>query len=294
MRCTLTKLSVIASPTETDARPRIMNYELLRYGVEDRVAVISYDRQERRNAWSLAMVREVMAAVRQANADDDVGAIVLTHEGPIFCAGSDVKDGPHPRDPHTGVRPNMATESMAEGDSWPKLISESKPFVAAVDGPAFGAGATQLLSADLRIVGESALFSFPFMEFKAMPELGSTGLLARLIGFGRACEIIYLSKKISAREALDIGLVNEVVPDGVARDRAMEVARQLAAIPPLQFKLTKGLMYANFAEPDPDRMVVNEMAAFRTLLKALKAERGGESDGSMLKGYAPVKVAGNN
>ncbi len=268
-----------------------MSYELLRYHVEDRVAVIAYDRQERRNAWSLAMVREVMAAVRQANADDEVAAIVLTHEGPVFCAGSDVKDGPHPRDPATGVRPNMATESMADGASWPQLLLDSKPFVAAVDGPALGAGATQLLSADLRIVGEGAVFSFPFLAFAAMPELGSTGLLARLVGFGRAAEIIYTSRQLDAREALEIGLVNRVVPAGEARAQGIAAARQLASIPALQFKLTKGLMHANFLEEDISQVVRNEMSAFRTLFRAMKAQKGDPSEeGSMLKGHAPVKV----
>lgn len=269
-----------------------MAYELLRYSIEDRVAVIAYDRQERRNAWSLAMVREVMSAVREANADDDVAAIVLTHEGPVFCAGSDIKDGPHPRDPETGVRPNMATESMKDGESWPRLLLDSKPFVAAVDGPALGAGATQLLSADLRIVGQSATFQFPFLEFNAMPELGSTGLLARLVGFGRAAEIILTSRTVNADEALRIGLVTQVVPDGQVRDAAMEVARKLASVPALQMKLTKGLLYSNFLEEGIDAVVGNEMAAFRTLFKAQKTERKGDRpDGSMLKGFAPVKVA---
>lgn len=268
-----------------------MDYELLRYHVEDRVAVIAYDRQDRRNAWSLAMVREVMDAVRRANADDDVGAILLTHEGPIFCAGSDVKDGPHPRDPETGIRPNMATESMSDGNSWPQLLLDSKPFVAAVDGPALGAGATQLLSTDLRIVGEGATFSFPFLEFKAMPELGSTALLARLVGFGRAAEIIYTSRRLDAAEALHIGLVNLVVPSGEARARGLAAARQLASIPALQFRLTKALMHENYLEENISQVVRNEMSAFRTLFKAMKEQKSAPSnEGSMLKGHAPVKV----
>lgn len=250
-----------------------MTYRTLHYCVEDRVAIISYDRQERRNAWSLGMYREVHDAVSQANADASVGAIVLTHEGPIFCAGTDMKDGPHKKDPETGIRPNMATESMAQDRSWLHLLASSKPVIAAVNGRAIGAGVTQILPADIRIAGESSSFSFPFLELGYMPELGCTALLARLVGFGRALDICLTARTLDAAEALAVGLVSRVVPDDGVRESAVELARRIAGFPAQQVKFTKMLMAENFQERDLNVVLRRETEAFRSVLRAARARR---------------------
>ena len=128
-----------------------MEFENIRYRVEGRVAVITYDRQARRNALSTPMYREVVAAVEQANADESVGAIVITHEGPVFSAGTDSKAPPEPKDPVTGIRPTVATLGMANDTSWIHLMRRSKPSVAAVNGAAIGLGLTHILPLDIRI-----------------------------------------------------------------------------------------------------------------------------------------------
>lgn len=250
-----------------------MDYVTLHYRVEDTVAVITYDRQARRNAWSLGMYREVFDAVTRANADDDIGAIVLTHEGPIFCSGTDTKDGPHDKDPVTGIRPNMATESMAPDRSWLHLLAASKPIIAAVNGRAIGAGVTQILPADIRICGRSSSFTFPFLELGYMPELGCTGLLARLVGYGRAVDICLTARTLDAREALDIGLVSRVVGDDEVVAVAIGLARRIAAFPAQQVALTKSLMAENCLEHDLNALLGRETEAFRTVLRAARARR---------------------
>lgn len=248
-----------------------MDYTTLQYLVDDQVAVIIYDRQERRNAWSLGMYREVDRAFRAANADEAVRAIVLTHEGPIFCSGTDLKDGAHEKDPVTGIRPNMATESMAPDRSWLHLLAESKPVIAAIRGKAIGAGVTQLLPVDIRIAGESSSFTFPFLELGYMPELGCTGLLARLVGLGRAIDICLSARTIDAREALNIGLVSRVVSDSEVLPQAIALARRIATFPEQQVKLTKSLMYKNFFESDLNALLGRETEAFRTVRRSRRA-----------------------
>jgi len=114
-----------------------------------RVALIAYNRPERRNAWNVTCLRETIAAIRAANADDAVGAIVLTGEGSSYCAGADLKSEPE-HDPATGRPLTPGTFTMGSGeDNWIKLLAASKPVVAAINGPAVGIGATHPLAADI-------------------------------------------------------------------------------------------------------------------------------------------------
>ena len=158
-----------------------------------RVLLIIYNRPKRRNAWNVACVRETIAAIKAANGDSEVGAIVLTGEGTAYCAGADLKGEPE-YDADTGRRLTPATFTMGSGESnWIELLASSKPVVAAINGPAVGLGATHTLAADIRVMAQGAHFSFPFLRLGAMPECGSTGLLPRLIGVGRATDILLRS-----------------------------------------------------------------------------------------------------
>jgi 2-(1,2-epoxy-1,2-dihydrophenyl)acetyl-CoA isomerase len=238
-----------------------------------KVALISYDRAARRNAWSVSCVRETIAAIRQANADSSVGAIVLTGEGTTYCAGADLKDEPE-YDPVTKRRLNPGVLTMGSGDgNWVSLLSGSKPLIAAINGPAIGIGATHTLAADVRLAAQSASFSFPFLRLGAMPECGSTALLPRLVGYGRALNILLRSATLSADEALNIGLVSEVIPDAQLRDAALSLAEKIAGLPPLQVKLTKRMLANNAGTADPDSIMRTESEAFIELLRTLKQEK---------------------
>ena len=236
------------------------------------VAVIVYDRPQRRNAWNVACVRETIAAIQAANADDAIGAIVLTGEGSSYCAGADLKDAAE-LDPASGRALTPATLTMGSGaDNWIALIEASKPVVAAINGPAVGIGATHTLAADIRVMAESAHLSFPFLRLGAMPECGSTALLPRLIGAGRAADVLLRSGTISARQALDWGLVTQVFPDAELRAGAIAIAAELAAHP-LQARLTKRMLSANVQAGDADQIMRIESLAFVELLKARKRDK---------------------
>lgn len=255
-----------------------MTYETLHYEERDRVAIITYDRQQRRNAWNVPMYREVVDAIARANACDAIGAIILTHRGPIYCSGTDFKAEPEPKDPITGHRPNIATLSMAQDDSWLHLLARSKPVIGAIAGAAIGLGATQLLPLDIRIGAESSSYAFPFLALGTLPELGCTALLPRLVGYGRAVDICLSSRTLSAREALDIGLITRVVPDAELLDQALALGEKLADVPPLQMRLARDLLRANAGEHDANILLDRETRAFVTMFKAARdAKRALES-----------------
>lgn len=245
----------------------------VRYAVHGNVAVVSYDRPARRNAWSVSAVQATIEAIGRANADPQVGAIVLTGEGSTFCAGADLKEEAQ-YDAATGRRLTPATFTMGSGDqNWITLLAQSKPIIAAVNGAAVGVGATQVLAADIRLAGESAHFSFPFLRLGAMPECGCTALLPRIVGAGRALDIILRSATVSASEALRIGLVTAVHPDAELRAAAIALAEQIAQLSPMQVKLTKRMFQENACVPDADAAMRTESSAFVELLRTLKQEK---------------------
>lgn len=250
----------------------------LRCRAEDGVAIIAYDRQHRRNAWDLSLYRALVQAVERANEDPALGAIVLCAMGPVFCAGVDLKAPPEPRDPVTGVRPNMATESMAEGQSWLHLVARSKPIVAAIQGPAIGAGVTQLLPLDIRIASEEASFAFRFLELGTMPELGATALLPQLVGHGRASDLMLSARTIDAHEAERIGLVNRVVPADALMETATALARRIAGFRRDAVRITKAMIEDNRLVADPDVLLARERSGFVEQFRLMKAERAAAQD----------------
>ena len=247
--------------------------QLLQYERNGRVAVISYDRPARRNAWSVACVQATIAALQDANADPAVGAIVLTGEGTTFCAGADLKEE-RQYDAETGRRLTPATFTMGQGErNWITLLAQSKPVIVAVNGPAVGIGATHILAADIRIAAESASFSFPFLRLGAMPECGSSALLPRLVGAGRALDLILRSATVSAQEALSIGLVTAVYPDTELRAAALALAEHIASLPALQVRLTRRMFLDNAGVDDADSIMRTENNAFVEMLQALKKDK---------------------
>lgn len=246
-----------------------MDYENIRYETRGPVALITYDRQERRNAWSPPLYRETVDAIGRANGDAAIGAIVLTHVGPAYCAGADFKAAPEV-DPLTGKQRNVAQLCMMQDDSWIHLLARSKPTIGAVRGAAIGLGVTQLLPMDMRIGGESATFGFPFLSLGFMPELGCTALLPRLVGYGRALDICLTSQTLGAAEAKEIGLISRVVADDKVLEEALAIGEQLARVPSLQMRLTRDLFHQNALEQDANAYLQRETDAFIEMLRAAR------------------------
>lgn len=245
-----------------------MTFETIRYEIQGQVAVITYNRPSRRNAWSVPMYREVVAAIEHANAAKEIGALVITNEGPVFCAGADINAPPEPMDPATGRPPTIGTLAMAKDHSWLHLMASSKPVIAAVNGAAVGAGVSHILSADIRIGSVGSSYAFSFLALNTLPEIGTTGLLARLVGAGRATDLCLSAATIDAAEALRIGLITRLVPPEQLVAEAIAVGGRIAGFDSLRVRLAKGLLATNALEGDLNMLLRREGLAFVAAFKA--------------------------
>jgi enoyl-CoA hydratase len=178
------------------------------------------------NLVTLGMTERLIEALEELEREDAVRAVVVTGAGEkVFCAGSDVKE-------FADVRDRVVEKKLArENEAFGKFESLSKPVIVAIEGLAYGGGCEISLACDLRITGEGAKFALPEVKLGVVPGSGGLFRLPELVGPARAMKLMYLGEPIDAREAERIGLVNEVVPDGEARSRALDVARRISRGP---------------------------------------------------------------
>lgn len=189
----------------------------------DRVAVIRMMRPERRNAVDAATAKALADAFRDFDADASLDVAVFAGANDVFCAGADLK----------ALAAGDRITLSAGGDSpmGPARLRLSKPVIAAIEGPAVAGGLELVLWCDLRIAGESAIFGVFNRRFGIpLVDLG-TIRLPRIIGHGRAMDLILTGRSVSAAEALAMGLINRCVPDGEALTAAVELAQKLSSFP---------------------------------------------------------------
>ena len=211
---------------------------MIRSEVRERVARVQLDRPGKKNALTPQMYAELGAALRAAEEDAGVRAVLLHGTAECFTAGNDVGDFLNvPRQP--GSSPARA---LFEVLPW-----MAKPVVAAVGGPAIGIGSTMLLHCDLVYAAPNARFQLPFVPLGIVPEFGSSFLLPRLAGYQRAAELLLLGRPFTAQQAHEAGIVTAVVAQDVLIDHSLKIALSLAALPPESVRLTKKLMKARHA-----------------------------------------------
>jgi len=189
----------------------------------DRVAVIRMQRPERRNAVDAATAQSLTAAFRAFDADDGLDVAVFTGGDDVFCAGADLK----------AIASGDRVTLSASGDSpmGPPRLRLSKPVIAAIEGPAVAGGLELVLWCDLRIAGAGAIFGVFNRRFGIpLVDLG-TIRLPRIVGHGRAMDLILSGRSVNAAEALSMGLINRCVPDGEALPAAIALAQQLSSFP---------------------------------------------------------------
>ncbi|PXY19855.1 enoyl-CoA hydratase-related protein [Prauserella endophytica] len=224
----------------------------------DRVRTLILNRPKAYNSLTVELKERLLAELRDASADPGVRAIVLTGAGKAFCAGQDLKE-------HIGL--------LEAGDDAPlrtvtehynpivrAIIEAPKPVIAAVNGPAAGAGAAFAYAADLRIAAASANFLMAFANVGLGPDSGASWTLQRLIGYGRAAELMLLARPVDSAEALRIGLVGEVVADEDLAARAQDLAAKLAGGPTAAYAKIKGTLTAA-AESTLEEALAEEDAA---------------------------------
>ena len=201
------------------------------------VAEIVLDRPEAMNAVSTAMARAIAAATAQVAADESVRCVVLTssHEK-AFCVGADLKE----RNSFTDA--DLMEQRPVARAAYGGVLDLPVPAIAAVDGFALGGGFELALSCDVVVAGEGAVVGLPEVGVGVIPGGGGTQLLVRRIGWSRAAKAIFTAARMPAREALELGAVDEVVPAGTARDRALELARAISANSPVGLRNAKRAM----------------------------------------------------
>lgn len=199
------------------------------------VALLRLNRPESLNALDRTLVEALGGALERATADPTVRAIVLSGEGGAFCSGADLKEALLELDAGLSLGERLASFQK----SIRLIASAAQPVLAAVDGPAVGFGADLALACDIRVLSERAYFEEKFVAIGLMPDGGGTFHLPRLIGFGRALELLLLGERIDAGRALELGLTSRVLPAGEHLEAALALAARLAEGPPLALAAIK-------------------------------------------------------
>ncbi len=235
----------------------------------DRVLVVTISRPEARNSLTRDVNRGLTRAFAEASSDPEIRAVVLTGAGGHFCAGADLKKNLSD-DPEVL---NKLGEYIDEYHAVIRAIFQCpKPTLAMMDGAAVGFGADLALACDLRVASDVAYLQERFVKLGLMPDGGGTFWLPRLVGTARAMQMILLAEKVAAEQMLSLGLVMKVVPQGSLRTAALDVARELAAGPPMAFAATKRALYASWGSLDD--ALARERAGQIELLKSQDAMEG--------------------
>ena len=214
------------------------------YAQDGAIVTVTLNQPETRNALTDdSVIDAIVEAIERMNEDPSVRVGILTGAGPAFSAGGNLKKM------STGaglvdVLPAATRQNYRTGIQRIPLAFErlEVPMIAAVNGPAIGAGCDLTCMCDIRIAGESARFAESFVKLGIIPGDGGAWLLARAVGFSKACEMAFTGDTLDAREALMCGLVSRVVPDNLLMQTARELALRIAANPPHAVRMTKRLL----------------------------------------------------
>ncbi len=228
-----------------------MNVEVETHG---RVAVVTLVDVERRNAMSAPMVAQIVAAFDRLEDDGEIGAVVVTGEPPAFCSGANLSNLGSMSE---GTSERGAVVSIYEG--FLRVLRSSLPTVAAVNGPAVGAGMNLALACDLRVAGESARFDTRFLRIGIHPGGGHAWMLERAVGPQAAAAMILFGEVLGGRRAAEVGLAWSVHPDGELLDAAVALAERAASVPKDLTARTKETLRRAPWQPSFDEAVALEI-----------------------------------
>lgn len=254
-------------------------FETLQYEASDDIATIRLNRPEKRNAYNTRMMNELVAAFDRSDADDDIGAVILTGRGDVFCAGADLSGG-------AGTFAQLSEDperaALRHGDLWRdgggvaslRIFESLKPVIAAINGPAIGVGATMILACDVRIASDTARFGYVFTQRGLVPEAASSWFLPRIVGLSRALEWTMGACMVAADEALEAGLVRELCARDDLIPRARAIARRFLSGSRVAAALTRQMMWrmAGAAHPmEAHRVDSRAIAALRSSPDTMEA-----------------------
>lgn len=235
--------------------------EAVRLRHEGSVALLEMMQPERRNAFSDEMKAGLRDAITAMSQNEGVRALVLTGSEGVFCAGGDLKAMLNRH--KTGEKSSTADslQRMLELHDWFKVLRDLPiPVIAAVDGPAFGAGFGLALSADIVLASERAQFNASFGKLGVVPDCNLMWSLPRVVGLQRARELFYTARTVDAEEALRIGICMELHPSEALLPRAMQIAGQMTKVSSEAYALTKAIT-ARAMQSDSDDVLAAEAEA---------------------------------
>jgi 2-(1,2-epoxy-1,2-dihydrophenyl)acetyl-CoA isomerase len=257
-----------------------MVYRTLMLEKDGPISVVTLNRPEAGNALSDQLNEEIDTVLRKVNREHDIRVIIITGAGKYFCtgvdltmfAGSESEARGHDKE-QTGVF--VSEQEEEEEVTWGKgtiagavvmMRSTGKPVIAAINGPAAGAGLSLALACDIRIASDRARFTTAFVKRGLAPDTGGSFTLPRIIGLPRACELFFTGDTIDAVEAEKIGLVNRVVPHDHLMAAAKDLASRIARNPPLAVAFTKKALYQSMGVTDIIEQISNEYCIQEKLL----------------------------
>jgi len=223
-----------------------MDFETLLLSQEGKILYVSLNRPEKRNAMNLQMFADLEQCMTEVAAKNDVEAVIIQGEGKAFSSGTDLTELAELAQQGGDVKDFRASLRKSQR-AFSEIEYLEKPVIAAIHGYALGAAFELMLACDLRVASEEARFSIPEVTLGIIPDLGGSNRLSRIVGTGRAKELILTGKMISAAEAERIGLINKAVPIEQLRDTARAWADEIMKNGPLAVGLAKRAIDMNFS-----------------------------------------------
>jgi enoyl-CoA hydratase/carnithine racemase len=227
-----------------------MEFQEIRYEVEDRILTITLKRPDRLNAFTPTMGHELMEAFDRADADDEVRAVIVTGAGRGFCAGADLGGGGGTFDWRDRQEDDEIPRDLG-GRVTLRIFDSKKPVIAAINGPAVGVGITMTLPMDIRLVAEGAKIGFVFARRGIVPEAASSWFLPRIVGISQAMEWVATGRVFTAEEALEGSLVRSIHAQVDLLPAARLLAAEMAESAPVSVALARQMMWTMLGARHP-------------------------------------------
>ncbi len=235
--------------------------------VSNHVMTVTLNRPEKKNAVNCEVMCRLFDAWKQVDADDDIRAAILTGNGDTFCAGMDLSEIPKLSSgkPDSEWMERVMKEPETIYGAWLKTYRPTKPILLAAEGFARAGGTEILQGTDIRVAGESAMFGVTEVQRGLFPMAGSTVRLRRQIPYAVAAEMLLAGEDLPAKRALELGLINHVVPDGQALAKANEIAQRIAENGPLAVKAILATLRETENMSEEDAFVIEQQHGMKVM-----------------------------
>ena len=236
-----------------------MNYETIKYEVNNKILTITLNRPDKLNAFTGQMMNDLISAFDSASKDDEIRVVIVTGEGRGFCAGADLSAGvatfnrdQNPRAKKSDDEENLEWLRDGGGRTTLAIYDCSKPIIAAINGPAVGVGVTMTLPMDIRLASEEAKFGFVFARRGLVPEAASSWFLPRIVGISKSLEWTFSGKVFNAEEALEGGLIRSIHSKDSLLDEAKSIAKEIIEnTSPVSVSMTRQMLWKMLGADHP-------------------------------------------